>query len=697
MMAENKEAAADNPATQDAPVETTEAKTSAETVAADGADTAEATETTNGHAGHPAEATNGVAMDDPGAHADAADEAEASPESMETAGAGPQTEVADEDEMQAATGHGVETPAEDVGDAAPEPAVDPTAAADAVDSEAAVLSEPEARIAAEGAAIEPEGEQSAAAHKSEAAATDPAAEPPAEENSAVEPPAEENSAVEPPAEENSAAEPPAEEMSFAEMFELAEKQSAERRKKQSAEIGGNIRPGQVIFAKVVGFSHDSVFLDVGAKAEGIIAKSELADENGDLDIKEGDKVEARVRKFEGGAVILSKVLPHQSLKNREELREAYRIGLAVEGRVTGQNKGGFDVEVAGMRAFCPASQIDLRPAKPETYVGKKFPFKLSEFKDNGRNIVVSRRVLLEEEQKKKAEEILKTLEVGAVVDGVVTTLKDYGAFVDIGGLEGLVHLSEVTHGHIKKPSEVLKVGYPVKAKVLKIEDGKGGTKKISLSMKALTEDPWVTAQATVKEGMKVKGKVARIQDFGAFVEILPGVDGLIHVSNMSLDRRVKNPKDVVKVGDEVEATVIKAEWEKRRIGLSLVKTPQELANELAKGRVFDGSVDRIESFGIFVKLPNGARGLVPAAETGTQRGADLKKEFESGQTVKVVVQDLDTKNGRIRMSIRAAKEAEERAEFEGYMSTSNKKGKGLGTLGDLLKKQLGDKIDTLRK
>ena len=489
---------------------------------------------------------------------------------------------------------------------------------------------------------------------------------------------------------------PADEMSFAEMFELAEKQSAERRKKQSAEIGGNIRPGQVIFAKVVGFSHDSVFLDVGAKAEGIISKSELADENGELDIKEGDKVEARVRKFEGGAVILSKVLPHQSLKNREELREAHRIGLAVEGRVTGQNKGGYDVEVAGMRAFCPASQIDLRPGKPENYVGKKFPFKMSEFKDNGRNIVVSRRVILDEEQKKKAEEVLKTLEVGSVVDGVVTTLKDYGAFVDIGGLEGLVHLSEITYGHIKKPSEVLKVGYPVKAQVLKIEDGKGGTKKISLSMKALTQDPWLSAQTTIKEGMKVTGKVARIQDFGAFVEILPGVDGLIHVSNMSLDRRVKNPRDVVKVGDEVEATVIKAEWDKRRIGLSLVKTPQELANELAKGKVFEGAVDRIEGFGVFVKLPNGARGLVPAAETGTQRGADLKKEFANGQKVKVVVQDLDTKNGRIRMSIRAAKEAEERAEFEGYMSTSNKKGKGLGTLGDLLKKQLGDKIDTLR-
>ena len=597
MMAENKEATAENAATPDAPVETTEATENAAEAAADPSPEAASTSPeTNGHAAHADETANGVAA--------ASDEGEAP-----AAEAPPAAAVNGEE-----GGDGAEAPAAEAGEAV----------------------------------------------------------------------------------ETSKPELPPEEMSFAEMFELAEKQSAERRKKQSAEIGGNIRPGQVIFAKVVGFSHDSVFLDVGAKAEGIIAKAELADENGELTIKEGDKVEARVRKFEGGAVILSKVLPHQSLKNREELREAHRIGLAVEGRVTGQNKGGFDVEVAGLRAFCPSSQIDLRPGKPETYVGKKFPFKLSEFKDNGRNIVVSRRVILEEEQKKKAEEVLKTLAVGSVIDGVVTSLKDYGAFVDIGGLEGLVHLSEITYGHIKKPSEVLKVGYPVKAQVLKIEDGKGGNKKISLSMKALTEDPWLAAQASVKEGDKVNGKVARIQDFGAFVEIRPGVDGLIHVSAMSLDRRVKNPRDVLKVGDEVEATVVKVEWDKRRIGLSLVKTPQELANELQKGKVFEGAVDRIEGFGVFVKLPNGARGLVPAAETGTSRGADLKKEFENGQKVKVVVQELDSKNGRIRMSIRAAKEAEERAEFEGYMNTSSKKGKGLGTLGDLLKKQLGDKFNTLR-
>ncbi|MBX2813477.1 MAG: S1 RNA-binding domain-containing protein [Myxococcales bacterium] len=485
---------------------------------------------------------------------------------------------------------------------------------------------------------------------------------------------------------------PKDEMSFAEMFELAEKQSEEKRKKLKEALGGNIRPGQVIFAKVVGFAADSIFVDVGAKAEGVIAKSELADEEtGELDLKEGDKIEARIRKIDGGTVILTKVLPHQSLKNREELREAHRQGIPVEARVTGQNKGGFDVELNGIRAFCPASQIDLRPSKDVVYVGKKYPFKVTEFKDGGKNIVVSRRQVLIEENQRRAKETLAQLDVGSIVDGEVTSVRDYGAFVDIGGLEGLVHMSEISHGHLGKPGDKLKVGYLVKAKVLKIEDGKkAGDKKISLSMKALENDPWDRARAEIREGMKVRGKVARIQSFGAFVEILPGVDGLVHVSNMKLGERVTNPKDVVKVGEEVEATVLSVDWGKKRIGLSLAKTPAELANELRKGSVVEGTVDKIESFGLFVKLTNDARGLVPAAETGTHRGADLTKEFSNGDKVRVTIMDVDAKNGKIRLSIRVARQAEERAEFEGFLGNTKEKGRGLGTLGDLFRDALGD-------
>ncbi|MCA9553006.1 MAG: S1 RNA-binding domain-containing protein [Myxococcales bacterium] len=501
--------------------------------------------------------------------------------------------------------------------------------------------------------------------------------------------------------ESSRPELPENDMSFAEMFELAEKQSAERRKKEQEKIGGDIRPGQVVFAKIVSIAGDDVFLDIGAKAEGVISKQELQEEDGSFPYTEGDKVEARVRKYEGGVVMLSKVLPHQSLKNREELKEAYRSGMPVEGRVTDKNKGGFDVVIAGMRAFCPNSQIDLRAGPAENYIGRKYPFQITEFKQDGKNIVVSRRKLLIEENKRKAEAILSTLEVGGVVFGKVTTVKDYGAFIDIGGLEGLVHLSEITHGHINKPKDFLQVGQDVQAKILKIEDGKGDAKKISLSLKALEEDPWAAAKSNIKEGMKITGKVARIQAFGAFVEIFPGVDGLIHISNLSNDRRLKDPREVVKEGDEVEATVVSIDWDKRRIGLSMVKSAQELAKELRgnKGsqQVLEGEVDRIEGFGLFVKLPNGSRGLVPASETGTQRGADLKKEFALGTKVKVLVLDVEAKTGKIRLSIRAAREAEERAEFAGYLNQNNEKGKGLGTLGDLLKARLGDKLSEITK
>jgi len=506
---------------------------------------------------------------------------------------------------------------------------------------------------------------------------------------------------------------PENELSFAEMFELAEKQAKERKKAQKStakasdknfdrnaakeESEGGLSAGRVVQATVVGFSHDSVLLDVGAKAEGVISKAELLDEEGNLTVKEGDKTEVRILSIDGDTIKLGKVLAHQSAKNRDAVKQAWELGLPVEGRVSGVNKGGLDVLVSSLRAFCPASQIDLRHvADPNTYMGQKLLFRITEYKDNGRNIVVSRRALLAEEAKKSSAETLSKLSVGQVMTGKVTSLKDYGAFIDLGGVEGLVHVSEVSHGRVSKPGEALKVGQEVQVKILAIEERKvddtkkprkggddlGPGKKISLTIKGLEADPWTQAASTLKEGQKVTGKVARIQPFGAFVEILPGVDGLIHVSNMSMDR-IRDPRQVMKEGDEIEATVISFDLDKKRIGLSLVKTPQELAQELGKGSVFDGTVDRIESFGLFVKLPSGARGLVPTAETGTQRGADLKKEFQPGATVKVTVLEVDNSNGKIRLSIKAAAEAEERAEFSSFIGTA--KQAGFGTLADKFK------------
>jgi small subunit ribosomal protein S1 len=483
---------------------------------------------------------------------------------------------------------------------------------------------------------------------------------------------------------------PENEMSFAEMFELADKQMRETRKTKKEEPEFDVRPGQVLEARVVSVSQDAVFLDLGGKAEGVIPRQEIQGENGALSVKEGDALEVRVRKIENGQVVLTTVPAQQSLRVRDTMKRAHEEQTTLEGRVMSQNKGGYEVEINGLRAFCPSSQIDVRPKKPDHYLGRDFFFRITEFKSGGRNIVVSRRVLLDAERQKRAQEVLSTLSEGQVIQGTITSLKDYGAFVDLGGIEGLVHLSELAHGHLNRASEAVRVGDSIEVQVLKIEPGKDEQQpKISLSAKALSTDPWATAKDVIREGTKHTGKVARIQPFGAFVELLPGVDGLIHVSNMSLDRRVKDPREVVKEGEEIEVTVIAVEWDKRRIGLSLVKTPQELAGELNRGKVYDAKVAKVESFGVFVNLDSGARGLIPAAETGTQRGADLAKEFTVGQDVKVAIIEVEKKSGRIKCSIRAVRVAEERAEYDGFMSTGGQKKQGFGTLGDLLKGALG--------
>jgi small subunit ribosomal protein S1 len=255
-----------------------------------------------------------------------------------------------------------------------------------------------------------------------------------------------------------------------------------------------------------------------------------------------------------------------------ELEQALAHGIAVEGLVTGQNKGGFDVQVVGLRAFCPASQIDMRRRELTEYVGQRFRFRVTKIEGNGRNIVVSRRSLLEEETAKLAEATWERLQVGATVTGTVSSIRDFGAFVDLGGVEGLIHVSELGYGRSQHPSDVLKVGETVEAQVVKIEpDPKTGQKRVGLSLRALATDPWTTVTSTLAVGSTVRGKVRKVEAFGAFVELAPGVDGLVHVSRMVADRRISHPRQAVTVGDEVDVTVLSIEPEQRRIALSMVE------------------------------------------------------------------------------------------------------------------------------
>jgi len=439
----------------------------------------------------------------------------------------------------------------------------------------------------------------------------------------------------------------------------------------------------------------------------MIELRELKDDDGVLRYGVGDEIEAHVVEAGAKGIILSKALTKGSA-SMAMLAEARASGIPVEGLVLSVNKGGVEVAVGDVRAFCPISQLDLRfVEKPDQFVGEKLKFRVTEVRE--RNVVLSRRALLEEEQRALAAETRKKLSEGAVVKGKVTGVRDFGAFVDLGGVEGMIPVSEMSHVRIGHPSEVLKVSDEVEVEVLRIQapepnspDKAKQKERITLSMRSRQEDPWKAAAAELSEGQRLKGKVVRLQPFGAFVELRPGVDGLIHISALS-ERRIAHPRDVVQVGQEVNVQVEKVDPNEKRIGLRLIseeeasRPPEERPAAAAKkdeapaaprpkaGQVVVGKVDRIEPYGVFLAFPGG-KGLIPASETGTDRGSDLKRHFTLGQEVKASVLEIDG-SGKIRLSITDAQRAEERAEVEAWSKSQKAPGggKGFGTLGDLLK------------
>ncbi len=361
-------------------------------------------------------------------------------------------------------------------------------------------------------------------------------------------------------------ETPAPEEDFAALFAASETPSAKAERR--------VRAGDTVRGRVIALGAETAFVAIGGKSEAVINLAEFRDpETGELTIAIGDQLEATVTDdgSRSGSIVLKKTLGRGG-HVPGELQQALDHGIAVEGTVTGQNKGGFDVQVIGQRAFCPASQIDLRRRDAAEYVGQRLQFRVTKIEGNGRNIVVSRRQLLEEEAAKLAETTWERLRVGATVQGTVTSLRDFGAFVDLGGVEGLIHVSQLGYGRGQHPSDVLKAGETVEAQVIKIEpDPKTGQRRIGLSLRALAPDPWTTVREKFPTGSTLRGKVRKLEAFGAFVELAPGIDGLVHVSRMVADRRISHPKQAVAIGDEVEVTVLSVEPEQRRIALSMVE------------------------------------------------------------------------------------------------------------------------------
>jgi len=443
--------------------------------------------------------------------------------------------------------------------------------------------------------------------------------------------------------------------------------------------------GQIVKGRVIHVGAESVFVDVGGKGEAWIDPAELADEHGRLRVGVGDEVEATVVST-GNEVRLSYKL-RLGAQAREALAAAAETGIPVEGKVAGVIKGGYQVTVGGLRAFCPFSQMDLRRTETgEEYVGRVFEFRVTTYGEKGRNIVLSRRQILEEHAAKAAEETRHKIVPGAILDGTVASLTDFGAFVDLGGLQGLIPLSEVSHSRVGRLADRLRVGEAVTVQVLRADEE---TRRITLSLKALAGDPWAEVPARLRERQVVRGRIVRATAFGVFVELLPGVDGLLHLSEIPRHRGGAL-REGAATGAEVSVMVVSIDPEKRRIALALA--PEDAApgaqveSTLAVGAVLLGPVERVEPFGVFVRLGPGQTGLIPNVEMGTNPGADHRRLFPVGTEVKVLVLDIAEGGRRIRLSRAKALAQEERAETQAYLQEATKKGQGFGlTLGERLK------------
>jgi small subunit ribosomal protein S1 len=355
---------------------------------------------------------------------------------------------------------------------------------------------------------------------------------------------------------------------------------AELEQRQGGGAETAVKVGDKVRGKVVSIGEEQVFVDLGGKTEGIMDAASLRGEDGSLSVAIGDELEATVTAIDedAGALLLGSQHARQ-LHGAAELEQAFRQHLPVEGRVTGTVKGGLEVQIAGQRAFCPASQIDIRFVEDlSELIGQHLEFRITKLEGGRRlNLVVSRRVLLEEVQQAKAEEVRASLAEGAVLNGIVTSIKDYGAFVDLGGIEGMIHISEMAFHRVEHPSELLREGQPVEVAVLRIEktDNPKRPEKIALSIRALSKDPWSDADRRFPAGSRIKGKVTRLETFGAFVELAPGIEGLIHISELGAGRRIGHPREVLSPGQPVEVTVLGVDPEKRRISLSLDAAKRE--------------------------------------------------------------------------------------------------------------------------
>lgn len=454
----------------------------------------------------------------------------------------------------------------------------------------------------------------------------------------------------------------------------------------------DISIGDKIHGKIVSIGRDSVFVDTGTKIDGVVDKAELLDENQQLTVAEGDTLDLYVVAVAEDEIRLSKAL--SGIGGMEMLKEAYAKAAPVEGKIIETCKGGFHVEVLQRRAFCPISQVDINFVKePSDFVGQTLEFLITTLEERGKNIVVSRRALLARQQEKSRKEFYKTLMVDSEMEGRVTRIMPYGIFVKLSdGVEGMVHVSELGWSKVAKPEDVVKVGDTVMVRVIGIEPNKKpGMLKISLSMKQLTEDPWDNVVQQFREGDKVQGTVTRCAGFGAFVEVAPGIEGLVHISEMSYTKRVLKPEDIVSAGETVSVVIKEIDLAKRRLSLSIRDAAgdpwMDVKEKFAVGQSLEGVLEKKEKFGFFVTLAPGITGLVPKSKISQgQKSADFAK-LKEGDSIPVVIEAIDTGKRKITLAPGNTEDERNWQKFAGDDSAA------IGSLGEKLSQAITRKKD----
>jgi small subunit ribosomal protein S1 len=426
------------------------------------------------------------------------------------------------------------------------------------------------------------------------------------------------------------------EQSFEEMFESSMQE---------------LNVGDVVVGTIVQVTDDNVVVDVGYKSEGVIPLYEFKDEEGNIDVNVGDEIDVLFerRENDSGLIGLSK-----EKADRQKIWGSLEEGAVVEGRIVGRIKGGLTVDI-GINAFLPGSQVDLRPVRNlEKLLGATFDFKIIKLNKRRGNIVLSRRVLLEEQRESMRSDTLETLAEGQEVEGIVKNLTDYGSFIDLGGIDGLLHITDMSWGRVNHPSDVLSVGEKINVKILKYDRER---ERVSLGLKQITPDPWLEVESVYPVGAKVQGKVVSLTDYGAFVELQDGVEGLIHVSEMSWTKRIKHPNKMLTVGDDVETLVLALDIPNRRISLGLKQiepNPWEVIGEkFPIGTIIEGQVKNITDFGVFVGVDEGIDGLVHISDLSwTKRVKHPSEMFKKGDTVKAVVLNIDRENERFSLGLK---------------------------------------------